>query len=169
MGESLLLLTLITIIVLAVLRGRPVVLDNPLVIERPGQYHITFAPQLNQAQKFVEAIAAQFKVSGDHGGDLDAQFFEVRDPLVSPKDFDFYLLAIALRDGMLYIQAINPKLLSGDADSHYQTVHTFSEKVLAKHPLTQPVDAHVAALLTDAVEVAASRLNINTKMLHEAA
>ena len=160
MGESLLLLTLITIIVLAIRRSKPVVLDNPLVIERPGQYHITFAPQLNQAQKFVEAIGSQFRQSGNQAADLAAQYFEVRDPKVTPKEVDFYLLAVALRDGMLYIQAINPKPLAGSADSHLKTVREFSEKALLQYPLTQTGDEQAAEMLTGAVEAAASQLSI---------
>ena len=60
MGESLLLLTIITLIVITIRRARPVILENPVIIQRPGQYHITLAPQLNRAQTFVEQIAKQF-------------------------------------------------------------------------------------------------------------
>ena len=168
MGESLLLITLITIIVLAIRRGKPVILDNPLVIERPGQYHITFAPQLNQAQKFVEAIASQFNESGNQAVNLASQYFEVRDPIVQPKDADFYLLAITLRSGMLYIQAINPQPSTGGADSQFNTVREFAEKILAKYPLVQAVDEPAAGLLTGAVEAAASQLKIVVTMLHAA-
>jgi len=168
MGESLLLITLITIIVLAIRRGKPVILDNPLVIERPGQYHITFASQLNQAQKFVEAIASQFNESGNQATDLASQYFEVRDPLVKPKDADFYLLAIAMRGGMLYIQAINPLPSSGADDSQFKTVREFSDKVMARYPLNQAVDEQAAVLLTSAVEASASQLKIVVKMLHDA-
>lgn len=168
MGESLLLITLITIIVLAIRRGKPVILDNPLVIERPGQYHITFAPQLNQAQKFVEAIASQFNESGNRANDLASQYFEVRDPIVKPKDADFYLLAITLRGSMLYIQAVNPLPSVGGAASQFKNVREFSDKVLARYPLVQAVDEQASVLLTSAVEVAASQLKVIVKMLHEA-
>ena len=50
MGESLLLITIVALVVLAIRRGKPVVLDNPVIIHRRGQYHITLAPQLNRAQ-----------------------------------------------------------------------------------------------------------------------
>jgi len=168
MAESLLLITLFTIVILAIRRGKPVILDNPVNIERPGQYHITLAPQLNQAQKFVESIAKQFKEVGHSAGDLPTQYFEVRDPLVLPKNFDCYLLAVALRDGMLYIQAINPQPITRDADSHYQTVREFSDKVLAFHPVTQGVDEKQAVMLGDAVASAAAPLSIVVKRLYEA-
>ena len=60
MGESLLLITLITLVVLTIRRARPVILENPVIIQRHGQYHITLAPQLNRAQTFIEQIAKQF-------------------------------------------------------------------------------------------------------------
>ncbi len=60
MGESLLLITIITLIVMTIRRARPVILQNPVIIQRPGEYHITLAPQLNRAQTFIEKIAAQY-------------------------------------------------------------------------------------------------------------
>ena len=60
MGESLLLLTIITLIVITIRRARPVILENPVIIQRPGQYHITLAPQLNRAQTFIEQIAKHY-------------------------------------------------------------------------------------------------------------
>lgn len=35
-------------------------LDNPVIIQRPGQYRITLAQQLNRAQNFFEQIVRQF-------------------------------------------------------------------------------------------------------------
>lgn len=51
-----------TIIILSVLflafflPGKTPPLNNPLVIEHPGQYHMTLAPQLNLAQPFIEEV-----------------------------------------------------------------------------------------------------------------
>ncbi|HCJ50535.1 MAG: hypothetical protein COZ20_03740 [Gallionellales bacterium CG_4_10_14_3_um_filter_54_96] len=165
MGESLLLITLFTVVILAIRRGKPVILDNPVIIERPGHYHITLAPQLNQAQTFVEAIARQWGISARQAVDLPAQYYEVRDPRVSSRDTDFYLLAVALRGGMLYLQAINPLPLVCDADSHFKTVHDFSEKVLVLHPLPPLAGGYDESLLNGAVEAAASQLNIIVKIL----
>ena len=102
MGESLLLLTIITLIVITIRRARPVILENPVNIHRPGQYHITLAPQLNRAQTFVEQIAKQYIQSHHPEGDLPTQYFEVRDPKVFSKGQDSYLLAVTLRGGELY-------------------------------------------------------------------
>ena len=54
-----------TIVTLAILfliffrPGKTPPLENPLVIERPGQYHMTLAPQLNLAQPFIEEVASR--------------------------------------------------------------------------------------------------------------
>ena len=78
MGESLLLITIITLVVLAIRRARPVVLENPVIIQRPGQYHITLAPQLNRAQTFIEQIAKQFTQLHLPESDLPKQVYPIQ-------------------------------------------------------------------------------------------
>ena len=208
MGESLLLITLITLVVLTIRRARPVILENPVIIQRPGQYHITLAPQLNRAQTFIEQIAKQFTQlhpPNGHGsnatpdnetrharfplpnplpqageganeslrevfvkGDLPTQYFEVRDPKVFSQGESSYLLAIALRGGVLYFQAVNPKPLLRDADSHYKTLREFSESVLQHHPLLEPADELGAEKLRAAVDTIAGQLKIAVKVLQTA-
>jgi hypothetical protein len=165
MGESLLLLTIVTLVILTIRRGKPVVLDNPVIIERPGQYHITLAPQLNRAQTFIEQIAKQFSQMYSQQGELATQFFEVSDPKVFARGESFYLLAIAMRGGVLYSQAINPQPLLHDADSHLKNVREFSEAVLALHPLIGISDEQGVITLGNAVETAASQLQIGVKKL----
>ena len=165
MGETLLVLTLVTLIVLTIRRAKPVILDNPVIIQRPGQYHITLAPQLNRAQTFLEQIAKQFIQLHPPEGDLPTQYFEVRDPKVFSQGESCYLLAIALRGGMLYFQAINPQPLIHDADSHYKTLHEFSEAVLQRHPLSKPADELEAEKLSVAVDMIAGQLKIIVKAL----
>lgn len=137
MGESLLLLTIIILIVITIRRARPVILENPVIIQRPGQYHITLAPQLNRAQIFIEQIAKQFIQLHQPTGDMPAQYFKVRDPRVYSKGHNSYLLAIALRAGTLYFQAVNPKpAKKHETGGQYNTLHEFSESVLQHHPLS---------------------------------
>jgi hypothetical protein len=166
MVESFLLLCLITIVILTIRRGKPVILDNPVIIQRPGQYHITLAPQLNRAQAFIENIAKQFPLAA--ANEFSTQYFEVRDPNVFAQGEDFYLLAAALRGGMLYFQAINPQPLLHDADSHLKTVREFSDKVMALHPLAGASDQQSAKNLRAAIELAASQLQIIVKIIVEA-
>lgn len=165
MGETLLVLTLVTLVILTIRRARPVILDNPVIIQRPGQYHITLAPQLNRAQTFLEQIAAQFSQLHLPPRDIPAQYFEVRDPKVFSRGQDCYLLAITMREGILYFQAINPQPLIHDADSHYKTLHKFSASVLQHHPISGTPDELQAEKLRTVVDTVAGQLKIETKVL----
>lgn len=165
MGESLLLLTIITLIVITIRRARPVILENPVNIHRPGQYHITLAPQLNRAQTFVEQIAKQFIQSHHPKGDLPTQYFEVRDPKVFSKGQDSYLLAVTLRGGELYFQAANPKSAKHKDGDHYNTLREFSESVLQKYPLSGTEEESGMDDLRTAVESIASQQMIAVAVL----
>ena len=165
MVELFLLALIITVVVLSIRRGKLTVLDNPLIIQRLGQYHITLAPQLNRAQTFIEKIADQFALSPPPQGDLPSQFFEVRDRNVPAQEGSFYLLAAAYRGGLLYFQAINPQPLLRDADSHLKQLREFSETVLALHPLEHPAGGNGVEKLRSAVAVAAHPLQITVKIL----
>ena len=168
MVELFLLTLLITLIVLSIRRGKPVGLDNPIIIQRPGQYHITLAPQLDRAQTFIEQIAARFSLPPLQQGDLPSLFFEVLDPGVVAREGSCYLLAAAYRGGLLYFQAIDPQPLLRDADSHLKQIREFSGAVLALHPLGHPAGRDEAGKLCDAVETAAQKMNITVKMLADA-
>jgi hypothetical protein len=165
MGESLLTLTIITLIIITILRARPVILENPVNIHRPGQFHIMLAPQLNQAQSFVEQIAKKFIELHHPKGDLPTQYFEVRDPKVFSKGQKSYLLAVSLRGGELFFQAANPKSSKHKEDSHYQTLHDFSESVLKNHPVSGSVDESGVESLRSTVEVIATPLQIRVEEL----
>ncbi len=165
MGESLLLITIITLIVLTIRRARPVILHNPVTIQRPGEYHITLAPQLNRAQTFIEQIALQFSKTHSLHGDFPSRYFEVRDPKVFAQGADCYLLAVTLRDGLLYFQAANPGKSKNDAGGHLKTIREFSEIVLKQHPHMEPADVQGAEQLDAAVEAVAKLLQISVNAL----
>jgi hypothetical protein len=74
--------------------GKTPPLDNPLVIERPGQYHMTFARHINLAQPFIELVDNQFGAANVTSQYSTTQFFEVRDKQVAAHEHDCYLLAI---------------------------------------------------------------------------
>ena len=167
MCESLLLITIITLVVLTIRRARPVVLENPVIIQRPGQYHITLAPQLNRAQTFIEQIAKQFAQLHPPQGDLPGQYFEVRDPKVFSQGESCYLLAVAMRGGILHFQAVNPQPLPHDADSHYQTVRKFSEAALEQYPPSEFAAERGAEKLCGVIDTIAGQMNIAVKVLHE--
>jgi len=165
MGELLLLITIVTLVVLAIRRGKRVVLDNPVIIHRRGQYHITLAPQLNRAQTFIEQIARQFMLLHPPQGDLPTQYYEVRDPMVFARGESAYLLATSLRDGILYFQAINPQPLIYDADSHYKTLREFFVSAMMQHPRSTPADEQWAEKLRESTGKVAGQLNITVEAL----
>lgn len=166
MGELLLVASIITLVVLTIRRAKPVILENPVIIQRPGQYHITLAPQLNRAQTFIEQIASQISLINLADRELPTQYFEVHDPKVFAQGESCYLLAVAVRGGMSYFQAINPQPLLRDADSHYKTVREFSESVLQYHPLGGLGDEICAEQLRAAVDAVAGPFKISVKILH---
>jgi len=165
MGETLLTLTIITLIIITIRRARPVILENPVNIHRPGQFHIMLAPQLNQAQSFVEQIAKRYIESYHPKGDLPTQYFEVRDPNVFSKGRESYLLAVSLRGGELYFQAVNPEAAKQEAESHYKTLHDYSESVLQNHPLSGSADESGVDSLRSTVQAIAAPLQINVEVL----
>jgi len=140
MGESLLLITIVTLVILTIRRAKPVVLESPVTIQRPGKYQIMLAPQLNRAQTFIEQIAQQFLLMHPPGGDLPTQYYEIRDPAVFAKGESTYLLAVTYRDGMLYFQAINPQSSDNDAASQLKKLNEFADIELKKIPPSTPAD-----------------------------
>jgi len=167
MVELPLLIIIVILIVLAMRRGKRVVLESPVIIQRSGQYHITLAPQLSGAQAFIEKVAEQFTQSHPPARDLPTQYFEVSDPKVFSQGGSSYLLAIALRGGVLYFQAINRQPLLRDTDSQYKSLREFSESVLLHHPLSVPADEKAAEKLCAAVDMIAAQLKISVKVLQD--
>ncbi len=164
MIELIILVILITLIVLTIRSGK-VVLENPLIIERLGQYHATLAPQLNLAQALIEAIAQQLDTPREASQNSATQCFEVRDRQVTAHRHDFYLLAITLRNGMLYFQAITPRPLVRDQDNHLKTLMEFANAVLARLPATGKYDTTLDERIVAAADTAARQLGIGIKQL----
>jgi len=166
--ELFLLVLLVALVVLVIRGGKTATLDKPLIIQSPGRYHITLAPQLEYAQTFIEQIAGQFAKANPLQDDIPSQFFEVRDPEISARPGTSYLLAVSFRGGLLYFQAIIPQPLLRDSDSHLKQVREFSEAVLALHPLVHPTGGEAAEKLRGAAEAAAQLLRISVKFLNDA-
>ena len=161
-------LTIITISLLLLIYFRPgktPPLDNPLVIERPGHYRVTLAAQLNLAQPFIEAIAAQIGQPRDNDRHSRTQCFEVRDKQVTAHGHKHYLLAITQRNGMLYFQAAAPKSLT--PDTPYETLMDFSSTVMANIPVTGSHDNALGDRIVNAVQITAQQRQIEIKILGE--
>ena len=164
--ELFLLVLLVTVVVLS-MRRKPAVLDKPLVIESPGRYHLTLAPQLDRVQNFMERISIQFGHECSKECDIPGQFFEIRETEVNSQESRCYLLGVSYRGGILYFQAIYPQPLLRDSDSHLKQIREFSEEVLALHPLKRQAGSDEIAKLCRTVESAAIQLNISAKPLIE--
>ncbi|MEJ1959792.1 MAG: hypothetical protein WDM70_10520 [Nitrosomonadales bacterium] len=139
MIETLTIITLSVLYLVFFRPGKTPPLDNPLVIERPGQYHITLAPRLNLAQPFIEAIARQVGAPSETAQYSKTQFFEVRDNQVRSHGYASYLLAITQRNGILYFQATSPT--SNDETSYLRTISEFADAKLARFPVTGEYDS----------------------------
>lgn len=154
MIETLTLITLCLLFLVFFRPGKTPPMKNPLVIERPGKYHVTLAPLLNLAQPFVEAVAQRLLESPIGSGNSATQFFEVQDALVAAHGQATYLLAISKRDGMFYFQAAAP----ADDISHLQTISEFSRKELAKLPFSgEPDDSINQEIVSAAQQIASTR------------
>lgn len=159
-------LTIISVSLLLLIYFRPgktPPLNNPLVIERPGHYRVTLAPQLNLAQPFIEAIAAQIGKPLDKDRYSQTQCFEVRDKQVTAHGHKHYLLAITQRNGLLFFQATAPRALT--PDTAYGTLLEFCDTVMASIPVTGAHDAALDERIVSAVQIAAQQRQIEIKIL----
>jgi hypothetical protein len=158
---------IITIIIVLTLRNtKRAVLENPLILNRIGQYQATLAPKLNIAQTFIEAIAKQLPGPRDIGQNSSTNCFEVRDPDAAAIGQELYLLAITMRHGLLYFQAIVPRALINDQDSHFNMLMVSAHSALASIPATggkpnPEVDKYIIA----AARTAAQEFGIEIKQL----
>ncbi len=161
-------LTLITLSILFLVFFRPGKIEpltSPLIIERPGQHHMTLAPQLNLAQPLLEAISEGIRARVQAQPDCATQCFEVRDKQVKVNGQDFYLLAITRRNGMLYFQAIAPRPLVHDGDSHFNTLMEFARGVLGDVPAPGAYDAEAGEQIAAAAISAAQQHQVEIKRL----
>jgi len=159
MIELTILTIVFTIVVILIKPGRTPPLDNPLVIERGGQFHATLAPQLNLAQPLIEAITRELLDEGLPEGDSETLCFEICDADVIAHGYKFYLLGLTRRNGMLYFQAIAPRPQSPDTnrDTPYKILQDFAAQVLVNLPLASDNAALSEQLAQTALAVAASR------------
>ena len=156
---ELIILTTVTLVALSLIRpGKTPPLDNPLIIERPGQYHMTLAPQINLAQPLIEDIVKRLRSSGDLANNSATLCFEVRDKEVTAHGKDFYLLATTQRNGMLYFQAIASQ--AGFPKDRINALLEFANAVLANIPGTSTPDEQLNERIVSATRDAAQQRGI---------
>jgi hypothetical protein len=153
MIETATLITLCMLYLIFFRPGKTPPLENPLVIERAGQYHLTLEPRLNLAQPLIEAIIVQLDTVP--AKNTATMCFEVRDKQVLAHGFDFYLLAITRRNGLWFFQAVRPA--SGEPSGQFKTVREFSSAVLARYPLENETMAGGEDVVAAVQSVALSR------------
>ncbi|CAH1904579.1 conserved hypothetical protein [Candidatus Nitrotoga sp. HW29] len=156
---------IITIIIVLTLRNtKRAVLENPLILNRTGQYQAILAPKLNIAQTFIETIAQQIPSPRDESQSSSTQCFEVHDPEAAAIGQELYLLAITIRHGLLYFQAIVPRPLINDQDSHFNMLMEAAHNALASIPTTGGIPTTKAdeSIIT-ATNTAAQKLSIDIK------
>ncbi len=153
MLETITIITL-TLLLLTILRpGKTPPLENPLTINRIGQFHAVLAPRINLAQPLLETVSTRLTEQDRKAGNTAPLYFKVQDQEVKAHGDESYLLAATLRDGMLYFQATAPKSGENDLD----TIRAFSEAELTRHPDTQPHVSAAAETLTSAIQTAAGQ------------
>jgi hypothetical protein len=164
MIETITLITL-SLLLMSILRpGKTPPLDSPLIIERPGQYHMTLAPKLNLAQPFIEIVAGLVG-KPDLGSQFSTtQYFEVRDNQVTSHGFEYYLLAITFRNGLLYFQANSP---NGKQSNSRRMICEFAESVLVNYPALGERKEGLDERIVTAVLKAAELRGIQIKQLIE--
>ncbi len=165
MIETITIITLSVLFLIFFRPGKTPPLNNPLIIERPDQYHMTLTPQLNLAQPFIEAIAAQIGKSSDATQYSATQYFEVRDKQVTAHGHDCYLLAITQCNGMLYFQAASPQ--SDDPNGYPRTIHEFAEAVLKRLHANGEHNIELDERIIEATQKAAQQGRILTKHLSQ--
>ncbi|BBI98861.1 hypothetical protein FGKAn22_05540 [Ferrigenium kumadai] len=157
MIELVLLAVVVATVILAIRKGGAAVPVEPLIVQRPGQYHITLAPQLDSSLGFIEAVAQRLAGDSQPAGDTPTIFFQVR--RAGGQAENFYLLAIAFRKGVFFIQAIVPRPLR-DSESHLAALREFSDAVLLNYPPVPPFDAAGAERIDASVEEVAQQSGI---------
>lgn len=165
MIETLTIITLSVLFLIFFRPGKTLPSDNTLVIERPGQHHMTLAPQLNLAQPLLEAISKEIRAWVQKQENFATQCFEVRDKQVTAHGQNFYLLAITGRNGMLYFQAIAPRPLLRDRGSHFNTLMEFARAVLADVPAPDAYNAEAGEQIAAAAISAAQQHQVEIKRL----
>jgi len=163
MIETFTIITLALLYLIFFRPGKTPPLESPLVIERPGHYHMKLAPKLNLAQPFIEVIAAKIGAPGDATQHSEMQCFEVRDRNVAAHGCDSYLLAITQTDGMLHFDATSPQ--SDDPQSYLGTIREFAYAALARFPKAGEYDRALDECIVAATQQAAQLRSIQVSHL----
>lgn len=163
MLETLTIITLSVLFLIFFRPGKTEPLKSPLVISRGGQFHAVLAPMLNLAQPLLEDISRDFTEQDRQLGNTGTHYYKVTDKEVKAHGKNHYLLAITLRGGELYFQAVAPHAES----SEIEILRDFSDPILARHPAEAARSEPAEAALARAIETATAARGISIVPLGE--
>ncbi|MEQ1814544.1 MAG: hypothetical protein ABL860_08880 [Candidatus Nitrotoga sp.] len=142
--------------------AQPVALPNPVLVQHEGEYNAVFAPHLNTAQPLIESFIHTLRtqlnvVRFDAGKNSSTLYFKIYDQETTAHRRKFYLLAITLRSGMLYFQAVSPHARdSNDEGRLLKTVQEASSRTLVNVPshgtYYAEMDGEIITALTTAAQ-----------------
>jgi hypothetical protein len=155
--ELFILIALVAAVVIGMRHGKPAAPDTPIIVQQPRQYHITLAPQLDFALGFVETLAQRLVKVCQPTRDTPTRYFQVSHKGAASQANGFYLLAVAFRKGIFFLQAISPLPLLHDTDSHLDTLRVFSDAVLLHYPPVPPIDEGGAGRIDAVIEEVAQQ------------
>lgn len=151
--ELALLLVLVVLVVLAITGGQRAA-RAPLVLSRAGLYHFTLSPRLERIQSFLHCIVSAATDVARDAVNAPTLFFDVRDGDVAER----YLLAVALRQHTLYIQAIS-HVAATSAFARGAAIRDFSDAVMVHHPyIPSSAAEQVSNKMNAAVQAAANEM-----------
>ncbi len=156
MIESFTLATLCMLYLIFFRPGKTPPLQNPLIIERPGQYRLTLAPQLNLAQPFIENFAGRIAELAEAWS--NTIYFEVHDNRLKAHGCAHYLLALTRIDGMLYVEAARPK--SGEVAANFTTIK--AQEIQARCPEAEECGKKIAGVVLEVAGQSGIRVGVLT-------
>lgn len=162
MIELTLLTILFTIVVIVIKPGRTPPLENPLVIERIGQFRATLAPKLNLAQPLLESISKNLSEQARSSGDTSTLYFSINDGDVKAHGAKHYLLSVTLHQKILHFAVCSPLPLIYD----YNAILNASATALSGLQQSQEtISANAEELLMDTILSSADKFGVKITQL----
>ncbi len=155
--------------------AQPVALPNSVLVQHEGEYSALLAPHLNTAQplieSFIHTLHAQLNVIKlDTSKNSSTLYFKIYGQETTAHRRKFYLLAITLRSGMLYFQAVSPHARdSNDEGRLLKTVQEASSRTLVNVPSHGTYYAEMDGEIITALTTAAQNQAIVAHPLHSKA
>lgn len=162
MIELTILTILFTIVVIIIKPGRTPPLENPLVIERIGEFRATLAPRLNLAQPLLERISKNLSVQTRSLGNSNTLYFSILDGDVKAHGADHYLLGVTLHDGVLHFAVCSPRPLIFD----YNAILSTSAAALSRFQISkESISTQAEAMLLETIHASADQFGVKIAQL----